>query len=274
MADRQFPNSLLNDTEEEIVVEDQTEEVVLKQEEEEVAPLPRVRVRIGDSYREVDQELADMLEAERKKRDDDAFRKISEQGEKIKQLSDRIAQYDRPKVDPEEDSAEDVEYYKSPSKSIEARLEKERKAIKEEVSSELTQKYNQEQEQQRYAAQFYGSYKHLVGREDLVANIYNVNVDKLNGLTWEKQHELISKLVDEQVIKWTGSPLPRESVVEPKKEKEVKKSPVTTKPVVSERSGGKAPVQLKVEQEESDDIDDLSEFLKNERARTRRARMA
>lgn len=271
MADRQFTNSLLNDVVEETGSE---EEVVLRQEEEEVAPLPRVRVRIGDSYREVDQELAEMLEAERKKRDDDAFRKISEQGEKIKKLSDKIAQYDRPKVDPEEDSAEDVEYYKSPSKSIEARLEKERKAIKEEVSSELTQKYNQEQEQQRYAAQFYGSNKHLVGREDLVAKVYQENSIKLDGLSWTDQHKLISKMVDEQTIKWTGSIVPREGDGEAKKEKDVKKSPVTTKPVVSERSGGKAPVQPKAEQQEDDDVDDLSEFLKNERARTRKARMA
>ncbi len=272
MADRHFTNSLLNDTEEDVVAEDQNEEVVPEQEVvEEAAPL-KVRIRIGDSYREVDQELAEILEAERKKRDDDAFRKISEQGESIKQLKDRIAQYDKPKVDPEEDSAEDIEYYKSPTKSIESRLEKERKAIKEEISNELTQKYNQEQEQQRYAAQFYSSNRHLVGREDLVAKVYADNGAKLNGLSWDKQFKLISELVDEQSMKWTGHNIPREDV-EPKKEKDVKKSPVNTKQVVTERSGGKAPIQPQADQED-DDGDDLSSFLRNERARTRKARMA
>ncbi len=270
--DRQFNNSLMSETD---IGPEDTETAPVQEEVVEATP-QRVRVRIGDAYHEVDQSLAETLEAERKKRDDDYFRKISEQGNEIAKLRQDMKQY-QPVVQAEEDTtAADTEYYQSPTKTIEARLERERKALKKEVTEELTAAYAAEQaakkNQDQYAAQFYGKHEHLVGKEDLVYNIYGQNAAKMEGLSWDQQHQLLAQLVDEQFKKWTGEVVPRKSSTV--KEEPVKGKVVSTKPVVSERGATKGPAVEPQVQQDDDDSDDLTEFLKKERIRTRRYRLA
>ena len=263
--DRQFNNSLLN--------EDQ-DETTAPTEETEVQVPQRVRIRIGDSYHEVDESLANTIESERTKRDDAYFRKISEQGKQISDLREEMNRKRQEPVvsTPEEDEEADVEFYKAPTKNvartIEEKLAQARKEIKQEVTDELTSGYNQQKQQEKYAAAFYAKHKHLVGREDLVYTVYAANQKKLEGLNWDQQHDLISDLVDEQAKKWTGTGVPREAALP---EKEGKK--ISTKQVVTERSGNSKPAP-KVQEVTEDDTDDLSDFLKKERERTRRARMA
>jgi hypothetical protein len=130
-------------------------------ESEETPEAPElVTVKIDGKTLQVTQEVADALQA----REQDFNRRLSRQGDELGELRRTVQSIQAKPVTEEPADDPDLEFYRSPTKAIDSRLQADREAIKKEVRDE----YLQERARETFWGTFYREHPDLVGREIVV----------------------------------------------------------------------------------------------------------